>query len=92
MAECGTYEKVIRQFVTLNNMRIDGQICQDMAMIHTKCGQAQCDDKIRRYGDAVRNLEVAQKLWTTLAQNTKNPEFQKNADVVAQLIQKFKKN
>ncbi len=91
LAECGTYEKVIRQFVALNNMRIDGQLCQDMAMIHTKCGQAQCDDKIRRYGDAVKNLDVAHKLWTTLAQNTKNPEFQKNADVVAQLLNKFKK-
>jgi len=91
LAECGTYEKVIRQFVALNNMRIDGQLCQDMAMIHTKCGQAQCDDKIRRYGDAVKNLDVAQKLWTTLAQNTKNPEFQKNADAVAQLLDKFKK-
>ncbi len=91
LAECGTYEKVIRQFGVLNNMRIDGQLCQDMAMIHTKCGQAQCDDKIRRYGDAVKNLDVALKLWSTLAQNTKNPEFQKNADVVAQMLSKFKK-
>lgn len=91
LAECGTYEKVIRQFVALNNMRIDGQLCQDMAMIHTKCGQAQCDDKIRRYGDAAKNLDVALKLWNTLAENTKNPEFKKNADVVAQMLSKFKK-
>lgn len=92
LAECGTYEKVIKQFVALNNMRIDQQVCQDMALIHTKCGQAQCDDKIRRYGDAIRNLEVAQKLWLSMAQNTKNEEYKKNADFVAQLISKFKKN
>ncbi|MBQ0056058.1 MAG: hypothetical protein KBT20_00240 [Bacteroidales bacterium] len=91
LAECGTYEKVIRQFVKLNNMRIDHQLCQDMAMIHTRCGQVQAEPKIRRYGDAVRNLEVAHKLWTTMAQNTKNEEYKKNADVVAQIIAKLKK-
>ncbi|MBE6332048.1 MAG: hypothetical protein E7070_07060 [Bacteroidales bacterium] len=91
LAECGTYEKVIRQFVVLNNMRLDGQLCQDMAMIHTKCGQAQADAKIRRYGDAVRNLNVAKQLWETLAKTTKNAEFQKNADTVAQIIAKIKK-
>lgn len=91
LAECGTYEKVIRQFVQLNNMRIDQQLCVDMAMIHTKCGQAQSDPKIRRYGDAVRNLEMAHRLWSTMAANTKNEEFKKNADVVAELIKKFKK-
>lgn len=91
LAECGTYEKIIKQFVVLNNTRIDQQVCQDMALIHTKCGQAQCDDKIRRYGDALRNLEVAQKLWLSMAQNTKNEEYKKNADFVAQIISKFKK-
>lgn len=91
LAECGTYEKVIRQFVHLNNMRIDQQLCQDMAMIHTRCGQVQSDAKIRRFGDAVRNLEVALKLWQTMAQNTGNPELKKNAEFVEQLIKKFKK-
>ena len=91
LAECGTYEKAIKQFVALNNMRIDQQLCQDMALIHTKCGQAQCDDKIRRYGEAVRNLEVAEKLWLSMAQNTKNEEYKKNAQVVRQLIDRFKK-
>ncbi|MCR5395088.1 MAG: hypothetical protein K6E86_06825 [Bacteroidales bacterium] len=91
LAECGTYEKVISHFAVLNNMRIDGQLCQDIAMIHTRCGQAQTDDKIKRYTDGVRNLSVAQRLWTTLAQNTKNPEFSKNADFVASIIAKLKK-
>ena len=91
LAECGTYEKVIRLFPALNNMRIDGQLCQDLALIHTKCGQAQCDDKIRRYTDALRNLDVAQRLWTSLAQSTKNPEFQRNADFVTQLIARYRK-
>lgn len=91
LAECGTYEKVIRHFVSLNNIRIDGQLCQDIANIHTKCGQVQVDEKIRRFGDGVRNLDIAKRLWTSLAQNTKNPEFQKNADFVAKLIEKFKK-
>lgn len=91
LAECGTYEKIIRHFTVLNNIRIDGQLCQDIANIHTKCGQVQVDDKIRRFGDGVRNLDIAKRLWTTLAQNTKNPEFQKNADFVAKLIEKYKK-
>ena len=91
LAECGTYEKVIRQFGILNNMRIDAQLCQDLAMIHTKCGQAQSHPNIRRYGDALRNLDTALKLWSTMYQNTKNEEFKKNADVVAQQIAKFKK-
>ena len=91
LAECGTYEKVIRQFGILNNMRVDAQLCQDLAMIHTKCGQAQSHPNIRRYGDALRNLDTAFKLWNTMYQNTKNEEYKKNADVVAQLIAKFKK-
>ena len=92
LAECGTYEKVIQHFVQLNNLRIDGQLCHDIALIHTRCGQAQTDEKIKRYSDGLRNLSIAQRLWTSLADNTKNPEFKKNADFVAQLIAKFKKN
>lgn len=90
-AEVDTYTRVISQFGVLNNMRLDQQLCVDMAMIHTKCGQCQADNSIRRYRDALRNLDVAQKLWSTLAQNTKNPEFQKNADTVVKIIKQIKK-
>ena len=91
MAECGTYQKVMLHLIALNNLRIDGQLCQDIATIHTKCGQAQVDDKIRRYSDGVRNLNIAHQLWSSLAKNTKDPNYQKNADFVAQLISKYKK-
>ena len=90
-AECDTYTRVISQFGVLNNMRLDQQLCVDMAMIHTKCGQCQADDNIRRYRDALRNLDVAQKLWSSLAQNTKNPEFQKNAEAVAKMMKQIGK-
>ena len=90
-AECDTYTRVISQFGVLNNLRLDQQLCVDMAMIHTKCGQCQADDNIRRYRDALRNLDVAQKLWSSLAQNTKNPEFQKNAEAVAKMIKQIGK-
>lgn len=91
MAECSTYVKVISQFPALNNMRLDGQLVQDLAMIHTKCGQVQADDKIRRYSDATKNLQMALKLWESLAQNTKNPEFQKNVEVVQKLLAQIKR-
>ena len=90
-AECDTYTRVISQFGVLNNLRLDQQLCVDMAMIHTKCGQCQADDNIRRYRDALRNLDVAQKLWSSLAQNTKNPEFQKNAEAVAKMMKQLGK-
>lgn len=90
-AECDTYTRVISQFGVLNNLRLDQQLCIDMAMIHTKCGQCQADDNIRRYRDALRNLDVAQKLWSSLAQNTKNPEFQKNAEAVAKMMKQIGK-
>lgn len=85
-AECDIYTRVISQFGALNNMRLDQQLCVDMAMIHTKCGQCQADPANRRYKDAVRNLNVAQQLWGSLAKTTKNPEFQKNAEAVAKMI------
>jgi len=91
LAACGTYERVIKQFPMLNNLRLNQQLCQDIAMIHTKCGQAQSNPKIRRYGDAVRNLETAQRLWKSLADTTKNPEYQKNADAVEKMISQIKK-
>ena len=91
-AEIDIYTRVISQFGVLNNMRLDQQLCIDLAMIHTKCGQCQADDSIRRYRDALRNLDVAQKLWSTLAQNTHNPEFQNNADTVAKIIKQISKN
>lgn len=91
MAECGTYEKVIRQFGVLNNMRLDAQLIADIAMIHTKCGQVQCEDSIRRFGDAQRNLSMALNLWNNLAQNTGNPEFKKNAESVQNLLNQIKK-
>ena len=90
-AECDTYTRVISQFGVLNSLRLDQQLCVDMAMIHTKCGQCQADDNIRRYRDALRNLDVAQKLWSSLAQNTKNPEFQKNAEAVAKMMKQIGK-
>lgn len=91
IAEINTYESVIRQFAVLNNMRLDQQLCADIAMIHTKCGQVQADDSVRRYADATRNLNVAANLWKSMAQNTKNPDFQKNADAIEQLLAKIKK-
>lgn len=91
MAECGTYEKVIRQFGVLNNMRLDAQLIADIAMIHTKCGQVQCEDSLRRFGDAQRNLTMAFNLWSNLANNTKNPEFKKNAESVQNLLNQIKK-
>lgn len=91
MAECGTYEKVIRQFGVLNNMRLDPQLIADMAMIHTKCGQVQCENSIRRFGDAQRNLSLALNLWTNLAQNTGNPEFKKNAEAVQKMLNSIKR-
>lgn len=91
MAECGTYEKVIRQFGVLNNMRLDPQLCADLAMIHTKCGQVQCEKTIRRFGDATRNLQTALNLWNMMAQNTGNPEFKKNAEAVQNMLNSIKK-
>lgn len=91
LAECGTYEKVLRQFPALNNMRLDQQLATDIAMIHTKCGQIQADNSIRRFKDAVKNLEIAHRLWKTMADNTKNPQLQKNAEAVMQMIEKLKK-
>ena len=90
-AECDVYTRVISQFGVLNNMRLDQQLCIDMAMIHTRCGQCQADNANRRYKDALRNLDVALRLWTTLAQNTKNPEFQKNADTVSKIIKQIRR-
>lgn len=90
-AECDTYTRVISQFAVLNNMRMDTQLCVDLAMIHTKCGQCQADKSLRLYKDALRNLDVAQKLWSSLAQNTKNPEFKKNADAVETMIKQIRK-
>lgn len=91
MAELGTYEKVIRQFGVLNNMRLDQQLCMDIAMIHTKNGQLLADDSIRRYTDATRNLTVALNLWKNMAQASGNPEFKKNAEAVEQILNKIKK-
>lgn len=90
-AEIETYDKVIRQFPVLNNMRLDQQLCADIAIIHTKCGEVQADDSVRRYTDATRNLTVAQNLWKSMAQNSGNPQFQKNADALEQMIAKIKK-
>lgn len=90
-AEVDTYTRVISQFGALNNMRMDQQLCVDMAMIHTKCGQSQMDPANRKYKDAMRNLDVALKLWSSLAQNTKNPEFQKNAEAVQKMISQIRK-
>ena len=91
IAEIGTYEKVIRQFGVLNNLRLDQQLCIDIATIHTKCGQVQADDSVRRYADATRTLGVALNLWKSMAQNTGSTEFKKNADAVEALIEKIKK-
>lgn len=88
-AECDIYTRLISQFAILNNMRLDQQLCVDMAMIHTKCGQCLADNSIRRYKDALEKLGVAKRFWESLAQNTHNPEFQKNADFVNQLIKQI---
>ena len=86
LAECGTYEKVIGQFHVLNNMQIDGTLCQDLAMIHTRCGQVESDPKIRHYTDAVNNLNVARNLWSALYQNTKDENYKNNIDAITKLI------
>ena len=91
MAECNTYVKVISQFGVLNNMRLDPQLLADLAMIHTKCGQVQCENSIRRFGDAQRNLTTALNLWSMLAKNTGNPEFKRNAEAVENMLKQFKK-
>ena len=88
-AECDVYTRVIGQFGVLNNMRLDTQLCVDMAMIHTRCGQCQADPANRRYKDALRNLGVAKQLWESMAKNTHNPEFQKNAEAVNKMIQQI---
>lgn len=90
LAECGTYEKVLRELHAIQNMRLDQQLCQDVAMIHTKAGQIEADKQIRRYKDAVRNLELAYRLWSNLAENTKQEEFRKNAEAVATLLKQIK--
>lgn len=92
LAECGTYEKVVRQMPALGNMRLDQQLATDLAMIFTKCGQVQADNSIRRYKDAVRNLETAHNLWKAMADNTKNPQLQKNAEAVQGMINQLKGN
>ena len=91
LAECGTYEKVLTQLQPqLNNLRLDQQLAVDVAMIHTKAGQAQADNSIRRYKNAKRNLGIAQQLWGSLAQNTKNEQFRQNADNVAKMLKQLK--
>ena len=87
--EADTYGKVVSQFGVLNNMRLDTQLCVDLAMIHTKFGQCLMDPANRRFKDALRTLSMAQQLWTSLANQTKNPEFQKNADACQQMIKKL---
>ena len=89
LAECGTYEKVIRQFPALNNMRLDQQLAADVAIIHTKCGQIQADNSIRRFKDALKNLDIAYKLCKAMADNTKNPTFQQNAEAVMKMIKQL---
>lgn len=90
LAECGTYEKVIREFPKLNNMRFDQQLAVDLAMIHTKCGSIQAENAIRRYKDALRNLETAKNIWKALAENTKNEQFAKNLEIVQKMISGIK--
>lgn len=90
LAECGTYEKVIREFPKLNNMRFDQQLAVDLAMIHTKCGSIQAENAIRRYKDALRNLETAKNIWKALAENTKNEQFAKNLEIVQKKISGIK--
>ena len=87
MAENNTYTRIISQFGVLNNMRLDQQLCVDMAIIHTKCGQ--CQMELRQFKDARRNLGVAKQLWESLANTTKNPDFQKNAEAVNQMLNKL---
>ena len=90
LAECGTYEKVIREFPKLNNMRFDQQLAVDLAMIHTKCGSIQAENAIRRYKDALRNLETAKNIWKALDENTKNEQFAKNLEIVQKMISGIK--
>ena len=71
-------------------MRFDQQLAVDLAMIHTKCGSIQAENAIRRYKDALRNLETAKNIWKALAENTKNEQFAKNLEIVQKMISGIK--
>lgn len=90
LAECNTYQNVISQFRILGETQISQQICVDMAMLHTKCGQVQATNEVRRFKDGKANLSMALRLWQTLAQTTGNPEFKKNVETVEQILKNLK--
>lgn len=89
MQELQSYKKAIQNFPMLNNLRLDQQLAIDVASILTKCGQLEAQIPQPRFKDAVQHLQNAMGIWSSLAQNTKNPEFQKNADFCKQTIDKI---
>ncbi len=86
LTEGNTYQSVIdRLLPRLNNMRLDQQLAVDVAMIHSKAGQLQAGP-LRQFSKAAANLTMAEKLWRSLAENTHNEQFRKNADAIQQTL------
>jgi hypothetical protein len=84
------YIEALKQLQRLQNMRVDETLCRDVAMLHTKVGQLQMNDRFRELTEAKKNLNTALLLWNQLSQNTHRPEFKANAEAVAKLLQQIK--
>jgi hypothetical protein len=64
------YVSALQQLQRLQNMRVDETLCRDVAMLHTKLGQLQMNDRFRELTEAKKNLNTALLLWNQLLQNT----------------------
>jgi hypothetical protein len=84
------YTKAIQQLQRLQNMRVDETLCRDVAMLHTKLGQLQMNDRFRELQEAKKNLNTAVLLWNQLYQNTHRPEFKANTEAITKLLQQIK--
>lgn len=89
LTESKIYQNVISIIVPhLNQKHIDQQLAVDLAMLHSKAGQLQAG-QLRDFRHAVPNLTLAEKLWRSLAENTKNEQFRKNADAILETLRKI---
>ena len=89
LTESKTYQDVITRLIPrLNNMQLDQQLAVDVAMLHSKAGQLQAG-QLRDFKLAIPNLTLAAKIWTSLAENTKNEQFRKNAETINQILRKI---
>jgi len=92
LTESKTYQDVIARLMPrLNNMKLDQQLAVDVAMLHSKAGQLQAG-QLRDFKLAVPNLTLAAQIWTSLAENTKNEQFRKNAETIKQILRKISPN